>query len=203
MKFRFVPLAVLFGSLTACESGSKVVVTASLTEAGVDGPVADLPVRLLPYDRDEILDSLTRTAKEPEPQIPPDLLQQFQGLAAEERAAQARGDTALARFRAFRRAVFARADSVRNARRSWAEKAFGRFDAEVQRRLETADRDELADTTDASGTVTFSAEPGRWWVYARYTLPYSELYWNVPMEVTGDSSVVRLSRANAKERPFL
>ena len=30
-----------------------------------------------------------------------------------------------------------------------------------------------------------SASPeGKWWVYARYTLPYEELYWNLPVEVT-------------------
>jgi hypothetical protein len=202
MKSRPVPLAVLLGSLAlaACgDGGPRVAVRTDL-----DGePIADLPVRLLPYDRDEVLDSLAKRADTPEPAIPPELLQQLQGLAAEERVARQRGDTALARFQAVRRAVFARADSLRSARRAWVQDAFEPFDSLAARRAEAADRDELADTTDTSGAVGFSAEPGRWWVYARYTLPYSELYWNFPVEVTGDSTVVRLSRANAKERPFL
>mgnify|MGYP003575185695 CR=1 FL=1 len=202
MKSRPVPLAALLGSLAlaACGDGGPRVAV----RADVDGaPVADLPVRLLPYDRDEVLDSHTEAADAPEPAIPPELLQQLQGLAAEEGPARQRGDTAVARFQAVRRALFARADSLRAARRAWAQEAFAPFDSLVARRVEAADRDELADTTDASGTVTFSAEPGRWWVYARYTLPYSELYWNFPVQVTGDSTVVRLSRSNAKERPFL
>lgn len=202
MKSRPVTLAALLGSLAlaACgDAGPSVVVRADL-----DGDaVADLPVRLLPYDRDEILDSLTKAADAPEPAIPPDLLQQLQGLAAEERAARQRGDTAVARFQATRRAVFARADSLRAARRDWVAAALAPFDSLVVRRLENGDREELADTTDTAGTVTFSAEPGRWWVYARYTLPYSELYWNFPVDVAGDTTTVRLSRANARERPFL
>lgn len=202
MNSRPVPLALLLGSLAlaACGDGGPRVAV----RADVDGaPVADLPVRLLPYDRDELLDSLAEAADDPEPAIPPELLQQLQGLAAEEGAARQRGDTALARFQAVRRAVFARADSLRAARRAWAQEAFAPFDSLAAARAANADREELADTTDASGTVDFGAEPGRWWVYARYTLPYSELYWNFPVQVTGDSTVVRLSRANAKERPFL
>lgn len=202
MKSRPVPLAVLLGSLAlaACgDDGPRVAVRTDLDGA----PVADLPVRLLPYDRDELLDSLAKKADDPEPAIPPELLQQLQGLAAEERAVRTRGDTAVARFQAVRRAVFARADSLRAARRDWAQESYAAFDSLAAGRAVAADREELADTTGASGTVTFTAEPGRWWVYARYTLPYSELYWNFPVEVSGDSTVVRLSRANARERPFL
>jgi hypothetical protein len=202
MRSRPVPHAVLLVSLAlaACgDGGPRVAVRTDLDGA----PVADLPVRLLPYDRDEVLDSLAEAADAPEPAIPPELLQQLQGLAAEERAVRQRGDTAVARFQAVRRAVFARADSLRAARRAWAQDAYAPFDSLAAGRAVTADREELADTTDASGTVTFTAEPGRWWVYARYTLPYSELYWNFPVQVTDDSTVVRLSRANAKERPFL
>jgi hypothetical protein len=38
-------------------------------------------------------------------------------------------------------------------------------------------------------------------VYARYELAYTELYWNVPIEVTGgEPTTVVLTRANADER---
>ncbi len=199
MKSRLVPLAALVGALAACDAGPKVVVRAELPE----GPVSDLPVRLLPYDRDELLDSLRAAAKAPEPPVPPELVLQLQALEAGEGEARARGDTALARWRGERRVLFARADSVRRARQQWADRAFARFDTLAAKRREAADQDEAADTTDAAGTATFGAEPGRWWVTARYTLPYSELYWNLPVEVAGDSTVVRLTRANAKERPSL
>ncbi|HEV2148274.1 MAG TPA: hypothetical protein VGR37_12790 [Longimicrobiaceae bacterium] len=201
MNPRLVPLAALLGSLAlaACDSDPQVTVRATLDGA----PVADLPVRLLPYDREELLESLASAARSPEPAIPPELLQQLQGLPAAEREARARGDTALARFQAMRRVLFARADSVRAARREWAQATYAAFDSLAARRAETAGRLEAVDTTDASGTVNFEAKPARWWVYARYTLPHSELYWNLPVEVAGDSTVVELTRANARERPFL
>ncbi|HEX2188218.1 MAG TPA: hypothetical protein VHG51_04935 [Longimicrobiaceae bacterium] len=201
MRPGLAPLASLLAALTlaACEEEPRVAVGATL-----DGePIADLPVRLLPYDRDALLDSLARAAGAPEPAIPPELIQQLQGLAEAERAARQRGDTALARFRAERASVFARADSLRAARRAWAEEAFARFDSLAARRAEAAGRDEMADTTGAAGTAVFRAEPGRWWVHARYTLPYSELSWSFPVQVSGDSTAVRLSRENATERPFL
>jgi len=202
MFSRLVPLAALLGalSLAACgERGPRVTIRTELEGA----PLADLPVRLLPYDRDVILDSLATVARVPEPVVPPELLQQLQGLGAEERAAVQRGDTAVARFQAVRRGLLAHADSLRAARRAWADQTFAAFDSLAIRRVEATGREELADTTGTSGAVTFSAEPGRWWVYARYTLPYSELYWNFPVEVSGDSTVVTLSRTNARERPFL
>jgi hypothetical protein len=201
MNPRLVPFAALLGSLAlaACSADPQVTVRATLDGA----PIGDLPVRLLPYDRDELLESLASAADTTEPAIPAELLQQLQGLSAEEQAARARGDTALARFQAVRRSLFARADSVRAARREWAQETYGAFDSVAARRAEAAGRAEAVDTTGAAGTVTFEAEPARWWVYARYTLPYSELYWNVPVEVAGDSTVVELSRANARERPFL
>jgi hypothetical protein len=49
----------------------------------------------------------------------------------------------------------------------------------------------------------FRLPEGRWWVYIRYMLPYEELYWNVPIEVTGDSTYIGLSRDNAEVRPIL
>ena len=43
--------------------------------------------------------------------------------------------------------------------------------------------------TDAQGIARFNVPEGRGWVYGRYTLPYEELYWNVPLELTGDSTL--------------
>ena len=60
----------------------------------------------------------------------------------------------------------------------------------------------MYDTTDASGIADgFEAKAGDYWVTARYELPYTELYWNVPITVVrGDPIQVRLTRENATSR---
>ena len=60
-------------AITACRPGQATIVVA-LGEDGAGSTVEDVEVRLLPYDRDEIFDSLTVAAPMPEPEIPPDLL---------------------------------------------------------------------------------------------------------------------------------
>lgn len=191
-----VPLLV-----AACGADPQVVVQASLEASGA--PIADLPVRLLPYDRQAILDSLARASEVPEPVIPQDLIQQLKTLDAQEQQARTRGDTALARVSQLRRSLNARADTVRAVREAWASKAYAGFQKAVEAKLDAAGASEMADTTDASGRVVFKASEGPWWVSSRYTLPYSELNWNVPIQVTTDSTRVPLTRANARERPFL
>ncbi len=80
-------LAAAIGAvaLTACGS-AEVTIIAALGD-GAD-PNASLlnavEVQLLPYDRDQVFDSLEAAASEPEPEIPADL------LAAQEEIAQAR-----------------------------------------------------------------------------------------------------------------
>lgn len=68
--------AVTVGLSAAC-GGGEVVVQAQLPgESPDDPPVAlrDLTVRLLPYDRDVVFDSLQAAYPEPEPEIPAELL---------------------------------------------------------------------------------------------------------------------------------
>ena len=57
-------------------------------EAGAAQDIAlgTLPVRLLPYDRDAIFDSLAQAYPEPEPQVP-DSIQQLQEVVTERRTA--------------------------------------------------------------------------------------------------------------------
>ena len=68
-------LLALFATMaiTACQPGQATIVVA-LGEEGAGNTVEDVEVRLLPYDRDQIFDSLTMAAPTPEPEIPPDLL---------------------------------------------------------------------------------------------------------------------------------
>ena len=251
-----LPAVILLLGSAACSS-PEVAVEAAMTQESTGETIAlqDLPIRLLPYDRDAIFDSLEAAAPTPEPPIPPDLLQAqqevqaaqeihsqaearwatlrdslrnlsetttrlsqqglrgtpqyrtafeaFNRLEQQEARVKQEAEDAFARFTELQTASIARADSIRVVREAWAEEAFRDFETVVQARLEASGREELADTTDASGVATFNAPDGQWWVYGRYTLPYEELYWNVPIEVTGDSTGVTLTEENAERRPVL
>lgn len=180
-------------------SDSKVVVRANLAENGE--PVADLPVWVLPYDRQALMDSLAEEAGDPEPGIPATLITQLEGLTARERELQTAGDPRWPAFRAQRQAVQKQVDSIRVARRTWRERTFADFDSLAQARQTEMGATAVADTTDARGVARVSAE-GRVWVWASYVLPDVTLEWNIPVTVRGDSAVVELTRENAKERKF-
>ena len=70
-------------ALTAC-GPVEVTIVAELGEGAEAQPLNAVMVELLPFDRDQVFDSLATAAPRPEPQIPPEL------LAAQEEIAQAR-----------------------------------------------------------------------------------------------------------------
>ncbi len=73
-------------ALTACGSGSISIVVEIEDEGGGEARrLEDIAVRLLPYDRDEVFDSLTRAAPNPEPQTPPELLAARDDIAQAQR----------------------------------------------------------------------------------------------------------------------
>jgi hypothetical protein len=181
-------------------SDSKVVVRASLAEAGE--PVADLPVYLLPYDRQALMDSLAKAAGQPEPAIPAALVTQLEGLNARERQLSAAGDSTVRGVRARRAAVQAQVDSIRASRLRWRERVFADFDSVAKGKMAELGVGTATDTTDARGVAHIAADEGRFWLYAAYVLPDVTLEWNVPVTVRGDSTVVRLTRKNARERRF-
>ncbi len=72
--------------LAACGPG-EATVTAELDVEGPDGgtvarPLADMEIQLLPFDRDQIFDSLGAAASTPEPPIPQDVLDAQNEVAA-------------------------------------------------------------------------------------------------------------------------
>ena len=75
--------------LSAC-SGAQAVITAELEvedpdQGTVSRVIADLEIRLFPFDRDALFDSLSQAASTPEPAIPDSVLQaQAQVQAAQE-----------------------------------------------------------------------------------------------------------------------
>jgi hypothetical protein len=181
-------------------SDSKVVVRASLAQAGE--PVADLPVFLLPYDRQALMDSLAKASDEPEPMIPAALVTQLESLTARERQLGAAGTAEVRLVKAQRAAVQAQLDSIRVNRRRWRQQVFADFDSVAEFKMAELGVAAATDTTDTQGMASIAADEGRFWIYAAYVLPDVTLEWNVPVTVRGDSTVVRLTRENAKERRF-
>jgi hypothetical protein len=180
-----------------CDAEPRVAVEARID----DRPVAELPVRLLPYDREAILDSLAAAADTPEPLPRPGLIEALRSIEAGQIPVNLPGDTTAPSPAEQVRRLRAEADSVRQAQRVWADQVFGPLEGIADRQREASRREELADTTDAAGRVEFRAPEGGWWVNARYRLPYSELRWSVPVRVVGDSARVVLSRENAVDHP--
>jgi hypothetical protein len=133
----------------------------------------------------------------------PVLFREFESLEPRERQLQQQMNQAFARFDQLQRGFIAQADSLRIAREAWADRAFNDYERVVEQRLRTDRRGEMADTTGAGGRTRVRVASGSWWVYARYTLPFSELYWNLPITVAGDSVVVELNEATAERRPVL
>lgn len=234
--------------LMGCERSATLDVR--VTNAGPEGGsigLREVPVRLLPYDRDSIFDALEAQAEQPEPEIPEDLLQlrdsvseaqaawreaeadwnetrselqtlanelqqldrssdayfegfdRFEELESVETRLSGEKDELFERFTELQNRYALRADSIGAVRATWADRAFEDFGEIVDSILETRGREEYWDTTDASGWVRLQAPAGRWWVYTRSSLPYQELYWNVPVDV-GEADTLVLDTANAEYR---
>jgi hypothetical protein len=132
------------------------------------------------------------------------LFREFDAVERSVTTAERQSQQAFNRFTSLQTELGNQSQEVQLVRELWADEAFAEVETVIAARLKAAGRDEVADTTTAAGTARFRPKPGRWWVHARYGLPYEELYWNIPVEVTrGDPVEVRLTRANAQVRPKL
>ena len=257
MRCRFLLFSLsLLIAASAC-GPAEVVVTMEIDVASPDGegmvtrPLSDIEVRLLPYDRDAVFDSMASAFGTPEPPIPEEL------IAERERVQEAQEEwqnnqnrwnlirdtlqkltTALEQynrgeatyfvlfrewndfdgelgdverqmnrsfenFTGLQEGTIEASNTIRMMRENWGDEAFsGSFEVfDTKRRASGLDA--VADTTDASGIArqNLKVKPGQYWVYARYELAYTELYWNIPVEVIGGEPLqVSLSRANAAER---
>lgn len=94
-------------------------------------------------------------------------------------------------------------DSVSILQDQWADEAFVDVGLVFDAISNGSGLTWAVDTTDASGVArnNFSVPAGRYWVHARYELAYTELYWNLPIDVEGgEPMTIVLNRENADER---
>lgn len=240
-------------ALTACGQGRvSVVVELEDEDGGEAALLEDIEVRLLPYDRDRVFDSLTQAAPTPEPVIPDeivaareeiaelqrewnakeafvadlreqikDLDEQIQGLNPAMNdykriydqlapmidglpAHEAESEALFESFNALQTANIDQINDIRGQQEDWERQAFRDVGDVIDGIIEVSGLEQLWDTTGAEGepeqgvAVFANVAAGEYWVYARFELPYDELYWNVPITVTrGEPVIVRLNRANA------
>jgi hypothetical protein len=251
---RVLPLVVI--PAVACGPAEVIVSMEIEVEDPAGGgaiprALSEVEVRLLPYDRDAVFDSLAGAYPTPEPAVPPELLaarelvraaqveferaqqranmlrdtlqklgaamepldrrgaeytllfSDFTSLEDQLPALEQQSDRAFARFDSLQRGTIRASDSVRMLREGWSDDAFADVPSIFATKVEASGLDVAIDTTDADGVARrrLQVKPGRYWVHARYELPYVELYWNVPIAVDrGEPLEVRLTRGNAEER---
>ena len=236
---------------------TQVVVTMELDVANPDGEgtinqaLSDIEVRLVPFDRDAVFDSLTTAYGTPEPDVPPELIErrsevqaaneewqsnsrrwqtirdtlqalnaaleqfsrgesryvalfrEWQDFDGQLGAVERQMESSFERFDALQQGTIRSSDSVRILQDTWADDAFADIGIVFANKASASGLDFPTDTTDASGVARqhLRVRPGVYWVYARYELAYTELYWNVRIEVVGGEPLtVALTRSNADER---
>jgi hypothetical protein len=115
-----------------------------------------------------------------------------------------RRDQAFRNFTSLQEQSIAAAEATRIRRENWADEAFAEVSTVIGAKLQASGNEIMYDTTDANGVSQFEVPPGEWWVSARYELPFTELYWNVRIDLSrGEPFPLTLTRANAQERPKL
>jgi len=133
------------------------------------------------------------------------LFNEFRDLESQLATVERRKERAFATFTDLQEGYIQRADSMRLIQDQWAEEAFADFWDVFDVKQRERGRDMLTDTTDAGGTAgPIEVPAGQWWIHARHELPFSILYWNLPITVEGKEPIqILLNRASAQIRPKL
>jgi hypothetical protein len=257
MRRSILLLAMSLLLATAACGPATVVVAIEIDVDDPDGDgtiqraLSEVEVRLLPYDRDAIFDSMTTAFGTPEPPVPEALVaaRDEVRLAQEEwQQSQTRWNTirdtlqklntameqysrgeatyvalfrefgdfdaelggvdremtqSFDRFTELQQGTIRESDSIRILQENWGDEAYAGAGEAFLAKSRASGLDEATDTTDAQGVARthLQVKPGQYWVYARYELAYTELYWNVLVTVEkGEPTQVRLTRENAQER---
>ena len=129
------------------------------------------------------------------------MFREFQELDSQLGRVEGQMNRAFEEFNDLQRGTIQRSDSMRIVMDNWADEAFADVFDIFTEKQRASGLQMAVDTTDASGMVRLQAAPGQYWIHARYELPYSELYWNVPVTLErGEPAQVILTRENAEER---
>jgi hypothetical protein len=199
---------MIFDSLTAAASSPEPEVPAALIEAQNEIAEAGSEWRELETQWNTLRDTLQKinttlqeyTRGEAQYRL---LFDEFQDMEAQYNTVESRKDAAFARFDSLTRANIEQAQEYQLRYDDWADMAYEDADGVMLALESESGLRTVVDTTDATGTARIEAKPGQYWAHARYEEPYSELYWNVPVEVArGEPVTLSLSRANAEVRPI-
>lgn len=199
---------VIFDSLTAAASSPEPEVPAALTAAQTEIAEAQAEWRELETQWNTLRDTLQKISATLEEYTRGEgqyrlLFDEFQDMEAQYNNVEGRKNNAFARFDSLTKANIAQAQEYQLRYDEWADDAYADAEAVMLEHEREAGLSTVVDTTDATGTARIEAKPGQYWVHTRYEEPYSELYWNVPVEVTrGEPVTLSLSRANAEVRPI-
>jgi hypothetical protein len=133
------------------------------------------------------------------------LFNQFNALESQVRSSEQQMNQAFERFQNLQNRYTETAQAVRLARNQWSDAAYADVDRIIAQRVRELRREERVDTTDANGMARLRGlRAGEWWIHARYDLPFEELYWNIPVNVSrGEQMDVPLTRQTAQVRPKL
>lgn len=91
------------------------------------------------------------------------------------------------------------ADSIQALRDTWAQTAYEGYIEITDSIVQARGREVVVDTTDAGGWVNVTLPGGQWWVHARTSRPFEEVYWNVPLD-PAQTDTLRLTPDNAEIR---
>jgi len=134
------------------------------------------------------------------------LFREFNEWDGQLAAAERQQERTFAAFNELQQGTIRASDSIRVLQDNWADDAFADIGMVYTEKQRALGLDWVVDTTDANGIARggLKVKPGQYWVYARYEMAYTELYWNVPITVEGrEPLTVTLTRSNAEERPTL
>jgi hypothetical protein len=200
----------IFDSLTAAFATPEPEVPADLLDAQAAIAAAQEEWLVTETQWATLRDRLQAITEEMEPMARGEaayvaLFREFQDGEADLAGIERRKDRAFATFTDLQEGYIQRAESMRLLQDQWADEAFADFWDVSDMKQRERGRDMLADTTDAGGIAgPIKVPPGQWWIHARHELPFSVLYWNLPITVEGKEPIqVLLNRASAQVRPKL
>jgi hypothetical protein len=127
------------------------------------------------------------------------LYKKFNAMDSEVSTLDSRKKRLFASFDSLQKLTIERSDSMRAVENTWENQAFAPYEAVVDSILKQRGKKVVADTTNDRGYATGDFKGDHWYVYARYTLPFEELYWNIRID-TMKADTLKLTRENAQVR---